>query len=201
MILPPGWSVENHRASEVGGDFEVFTRKVLMDACAAAHAPYELVTGDFSMTQERMVRFFYKATYEQTISARRQMLVSQAAAPIFRRFVEEAVMFGAWTPPDGETWEDHAEPEWAHQPMPYPNIIQEYNAKAIAVKNGLQSLSGAIREFGRDPDEVAEEMRADLERFAGLPIEMILAQAVPAPAPQNPNGDTYPPQEEQGPTQ
>lgn len=201
MVLPPGWTVENHRASEVGGDFEVFTRKVLMDACAAAHAPYELVTGDFSLTQERMLRFFYKTTYEQTVAARREMLISQAAAPIFRRFVQEAVAFGAWTPPAGENWEDHAEPEWAGMPMPYPNILQEYNAKAIAIKEGMQSLSGAIREFGRDPDEVAQEMRDDLVRFEGLPVSMILAKVAPTPAPENPNGDTYPPQQDQEPTQ
>lgn len=196
MILPPGWSVENHRASEVGGDFEVFTRKVLMEACAAAHAPYELVTGDFSMTQERMVRFFYKTTYEQTVAARREMLISQAAAPIFFQFVKHAVEAGIWTPPAGEAWEDHAEPEWSGMPMPYPNIIQEYNAKAIAVKEGLQSLSGAIREFGRDPDEVAREMREDLAKFAGLPVSMIIAAA----ARTNQTGDTYPPQDEQGPS-
>ncbi len=201
MILPPGWSVENHRASEVGGDFEVFTRKVLMEACAAAHAPYELVTGDFSLTQERMLRFFYKTTYEQTVAARREMLISQAAAPIFRRFVQEAFLYGAWTPPAGETWEDHAEPEWAGMPMPYPNILQEYNAKAVAIKEGMQSLSGAIREFGRDPDEVAQEMRDDLVRFEGLPVSMILAKLAPTAVPQNPNGDTYPPQQDQEPTQ
>ena len=193
IAAPPGWSVEGFRANEVGGDFQIFIRQVLLEACAAAHAPYELVTGDFSLTQERMVRFFYKTTYEQTVHARREMLISQAAGPIFRRFVQEAVASGAWTPPPGELWEDHAEPEWSGTPMPYPNIIQEYNAARIGIETGIKSLSGAIREFGRDPDEVAQEMREDLERFAGLPVKMILDAAARTSAAQ----DTYPPQQDQ----
>lgn len=172
--LPPGWSFEGFRAHEVGGDFEVFVRNVVREACNAAHAPYELVTGDFSQTQERMVRFQYKAVYEQTVHARRQMLINQFASPVFKRFVQEAYNAGLWTPPSGETWQDHAYPEWQGQPMPYPNPLQEANTNRVLLEAGAKSLSEWAMERGKDPDELAQELRDDLERFKGLPISFIL---------------------------
>lgn len=180
FITPPGWEVVLHQAHEVGGDFAVFVRNVVMEACAAAYAPYELVTGDYSQTQERMVRFHYKAIYEQVVNARREMLISQFARPIFARFVKAAVESGRWTPPEGETWQEHAYPEWHGQPMPYPNPVQEANAKRILIDAGLESRSGAMRDLGKDPDQVAQEMREDKERFAGLPVGEGLKDATDA---------------------
>ncbi len=177
VTVPPGWQIETPRAHEVGGDFQVFVRQTLMEACAAAHAPYELVTGDFSQTPERVLRYYNKTVYEPVLAARRAMLEDSFCGPIAYRFVQEAFNAGLWTPPAGETWEDHAEPEWAWTPIPHPNPAQEIGAMRQAIATGVQSISGAIRELGRDPDEVAREMREDLERFDGLPIEAVMKAA------------------------
>tara|TARA_R110002049_G_scaffold96704_3_gene236364 strand:- start:2162 stop:3676 length:1515 start_codon:yes stop_codon:yes gene_type:complete len=189
ITLPPGWDIVIPPAHEVGGDFSVFIRQTIMEACMAAHAPYELVTGDFSQTAERALRYYNKAIYEPVLQARRDMVESQFMNPVFREFVKAAVESGKWTPPAGETWEDHAEIEWAWQPIPHLQPLQEINAKVAAAKNGMKSISGAIRELGFDPDEVAQELREDMERFKGLPVDMWLnAQSAMAARADKENG-------------
>ncbi len=186
VTVPPGWKIETPRPHEVGGDFSVFVRQVISEACMAAHAPYELVTGDFSQTAERALRYYNKAIYEPVLQARREMVESQFMNPVFRKFVQAAVESGKWTPPAGESWEDHADIEWSWQPIPHLQPLQEINAKIAAAKNGMKSISGAIRELGYDPDEVAQELREDMERFKGLPVDMWLnAQAAAAKKSEN----------------
>lgn len=190
VTVPPGWEVLIPPAHEVGGDFSVFVRQTIMEACMAAHAPYELVTGDFSQTAERALRYYNKAIYEPVLQARREMVESQFMNPVFREFVKAAVKSGKWTPPTGESWEDYADIEWSWQPIPHLQPLQEINAKIAAAKNGMKSISGAIRELGYDPDEVAQELREDMERFKGLPVDMWLnAQAAAAAQSAKENGN------------
>ncbi|RDC68491.1 phage portal protein [Rhodovulum sp. 12E13] len=184
ITIPPGWEIETPRPHEVGSDFSSYIRQVVMEACMAAHAPYELVTGDFSQTAERALRYYNKAIYEPVLTARRQMVEHRFIKPIFREFVRRAYVAGLWTPPDGETWQDYAEVEWSWQPIPHLQPAQEMNAKTAAIKSNLQSFSGAIRELGRDPDEVAQELREDMERFDGLSVEAWM-KAQSATPPEN----------------
>lgn len=64
-----------------------------------------------------------------------------------------------------------ARPEWQGRRWPWVDPEKDAKANKINVDNAFVSRSQIIREQGKDPQEVAEEMRQDLETFDGLTVE------------------------------
>ncbi len=62
----------------------------------------------------------------------------------------------------------------------------EINANVTAIRAGLTSLSQVIREQGRDPDQVAQELADDYERFkvSGIPSNLLALFFGLLPAPE-----------------
>lgn len=61
-----------------------------------------------------------------------------------------------------------ARPHWQGRRWPWIDPVKDAQANVINVNNGFDTRSNVIRESGKDPQEVAEELEQDSETFDGL---------------------------------
>jgi capsid protein len=92
------------------------------------------------------------------------MFVPQTLDRVWEWFVEAAVVSGVARGFEG------ASCEWVAPRIPMLDVEKETDALATEVRSGVISLSGAIRETGRDPDVVLEEIAADAAKVDALGI-------------------------------
>ena len=153
--MSPGYELKTTNPAQVGGDFEPFVRAQMRRICAAIGVPYCLASGDMTGISDRVLRV-QLMEFRRLVRKWRGMLVSKLCRPVWRRFVDDAVLSGAWSPPAGTTVEDWYGVEWIGEPMGHLHPLQEVQAIILAMKAGLKPPQVAIREWGGDPDQVLE---------------------------------------------
>lgn len=150
-------------------------KRSLLSISAGLGITYESLTNDYSnvnFSSGRMGRLEMQANIDVW---RRHMMIPRLCSTTWRWFIEGALLTGAikegrhalWTPPRREMLDP----------------VKETMAKRAQVRAGFKSWSEAIREEGRDPDEVLEEIASDYHKMKekGVPLEAF-AGTLPTPS-------------------
>lgn len=155
-------------APQPSSDYNGYTGAQLHAIAAGAGVTYEQMTGDLSQVNYSSIRAGLLDFRRQVESFQWLTLVPMLLAPVWRAFAETARQSGAlrktveaaqWTMP---RW------EWV-------DPLKEVTASREEMAGGLATWSEKIRSRGFDPESVALEMAADIERFRriGLNDELI----------------------------
>lgn len=99
--------------------------------------------------------------------------------PVREWWVDAAVIAGHVSTAEAD---DVKRVEWQPHGWPYIHPVQDPEGKALEVKNGFRSQSSVISERGDDPESVAEERAADMEREKDLGLWVDPNPAKPASA-------------------
>jgi len=170
LPLPPGYKANASAPQEVGGQFDVFTKRQMQRICSAVSVPYELVSEDTSDTNERMLRVKLLQFY-RNVKQWRGMLISRFCRPAFKAFLEALEASGKWSPAPGKTIDDYVRAvSWVGEPTIHIYPKQEIETDILAIANVLKSPSQVIIERGGDPDTVFEQWAADMEKMRDLGI-------------------------------
>lgn len=167
--------------------------KVTLRQCAAGYGvPYEALTGDLSglsFSGGRLGRLDFRGSVEEW---QQLGFIPQFCGPVWEWFIAAAVNFT-------DTVREPIGVEWTCPPARMIEPSREVAAQIAAVKGGLKSLSDAIREQGRNPDRVLEELAkdADFAKALGLTLTTIGSEA-PETAPDG-GGGTSPSSSDQDP--
>lgn len=125
--------------------------------------PYELLTGDLKGVNFSSGRLGWRQFYRNIDVWRWQMMVPMGLNPLWVWFIQAATLVGVtraseyyadWTPPARE----------------YIDPTAESQATINEVRGGLKSLPEAIREQGRDPDQVLAETKEFNEKMDKMGI-------------------------------
>ncbi|USI71623.1 phage portal protein [Sphingomonas morindae] len=157
--VAPGTDIKFASPPGVDG-YEPYSRVSLQAISAGLGMPYEILTGDVSKVSfisGRLSRLDFKVAVE---TIQWTILIPQLCEPVGRWFLEAAALQGVdvdgasfvWTPP--------------RFPMMSPET--EIPAVRDAIRSGQQTISGAARERGQDPDVFLEEWAADAKRLDDL---------------------------------
>ncbi|MBR2819833.1 MAG: phage portal protein [Reyranella sp.] len=161
QMLEPGEEVKFSAPADVGGSYEPFQYRNIVQICAGAGLPYAGVTGD-------VLRANYSNTRSAMIESQRRMeqlqhgvLIFQLCRPVAHWWFESDLLAGRIEAPgyldDPSPWRDitHIPPrvEWVD---PY----KDRNAELLAVRSGFVPLSRVIESSGFDTDEVLDEIAA-----------------------------------------
>lgn len=152
-FLPPGKQITFPNPPQVTGYGE-FARITLQAVAAGYGVTYELLTNDLSrvnFSSGRMGWIEFNRNIEQW---RWQMLIPRLCNPVFRWFLEAAALAGY-------KGTDEAMAEWTPPAREMIDPGSEISATVTAIRAGLKTLSGAIREQGYDPEEFIQEMIED----------------------------------------
>lgn len=157
--LPPGTDVKFADPPGVDG-YEPYSRVSLQTIAAGLGLPYEALSGDLShvsFISGRLGRLDFKQAIE---TWQWSILIPQLCEPIGKWFLEALDLAGVdingvtvrWTPPR------------------FPMMSPETEIPAIrdAIRSGQQTISGAARERGEDPELFLEELAADFKRLDEL---------------------------------
>ena len=179
QMLDDGEDITFSSPADVGGSYEAFQYRTLLQVSAALGMPYANVTAD-------MLKANYSNTRAALLEFRRRVeafqhavMVFQFCRPVWRRWIDLAGLSGA-TPaaagdqPIGADW---LPPRWD-----WVDPMKDIRAEVEAIDAGLKSRSQAIAERGYDAEQVDAEIAADHAREQRLGIGF----ARPAPVPAGP---------------
>ncbi|MCP5197663.1 MAG: phage portal protein [Gammaproteobacteria bacterium] len=148
-----------------------FFRTQLRGMAAAWGVPYELMTGDYGGTNDRIMRVILNAFYRR-LEIRQDRLVSQVLQPIWCWWLDAAVDFGVIrlsgyrvTDEARRAWQQC---EWRAFDWSYVNPLQEVQTKVLKIKNGLSSQSAEIAATGWDAEDVDQDNANDQRRHQRL---------------------------------
>ena len=159
--LPPGKDIKLAVPPSKEG-YKEYVVSVLHELASSIGVTYEVLTGDLSEVNFSSARMGFLEFNRNIDTWRWQILMPQFLWPVTSWFKQGADLIGVpsdgfqtiWTPPKRE--------------MVDPT--KEVPALRDAVRGGFTTLSDAIRQGGRDPDEHFKEYKADIERLDKLGI-------------------------------
>lgn len=167
-ILPVGYDVSFSNPADVGANFHTFMKQMLMQISMGLNILYEQLSGDYSGTNDRLIRVamleFKRIceTYQQNI------LEHQFCRPVFERWFDLAVLSGALIIPAGVDDEDARLTRWIPAPWPYMNPVQDTQTQVNQARAGLIPRSELLLAQGDIPEEIDDEIKEERKRAADL---------------------------------
>jgi lambda family phage portal protein len=185
QVLLPGEDVKFSTPADVGGGYEAFQYRTLLNIAASVGLPYHLVTGDvrqanYSSLRAELVEFRRRASQLQ-----HGVIAFQLCRPVWRRWLEAAVLAGELEPGDlaGALAVQWIPPRWD-----WVDPLKDIQAQLLAIEAGLLSRRKAVEATGYDIEELDRENAADRDRAEALglayrasPGETQGARATPNP--------------------
>ena len=171
QVLEDGENITFSSPSDVGGNYESFQYRTLLQVASGLGIPYANVTSD-------MVKANYSNTRAALLEFRRRIeavqhsvMVYQMCRPVWIRWMDAAVMCGALNIADYEERRaDCLDCEWLPPRWDWVDPLKDINAEVAAINAGLKSRTQAISERGYDAAEVDAQIAEDMRRQRELGI-------------------------------
>lgn len=148
-----------------------FIRTHLRAIAAGMGVPYELMTGDYEGTNDRIMRVILNTFYRRLEMAQ-DLMVSQVLQPIWAAFLDAAVLSNALNIPgyfdNRRRWQRC---EWRAHAWSYVNPLQEAETQKLLVDEGFESRSAIVASRGWDVEDVDQQQYADKKREKSLGLE------------------------------
>jgi len=160
---------QNERVDLYGGDggnagVIDFVRTQLRSIAAGMGVPYELMTGDYEGTNDRIMRVILNTFYRR-LEMMQDLLAMQVLQPIWAAFLDAVVLSGAINIPGyfdaRKRWQRC---EWRAHAWSYVNPLQEAQTQKILVDEGFESRSAIVAARGWDVEEVDRQNHEDMLR-------------------------------------
>jgi lambda family phage portal protein len=172
QLLLPGEDIKFSDPADVGGSYEAFQYRTLLACCSAMGVPYTNVTGDLRQAN-------YSSLREGKLEFRRRMeqfqhnvMIFQMCRPVWRRWMEDAVLSGALGINDFATMPGRYFPaKWIPPKWDWVDPLKDRKAEIEAINAGLKSRSDVIESEGFDAEEVDRRIAADQAREEALGLK------------------------------
>lgn len=168
--LKPGQKVTMNGPSTTSGIGE-YTKTIKQGVAAGYGITYEMLTMDYSnvnFSSGRMAKIDVTGTFR---NLQYNMLVPQMCVPVWGWFMDSAIMAGLMP-----TRLQCNCMDWTAPRVQQLDPVKETSARVLQIQSGLTTLSECLREDGRDPDDVFEELASDKEKCekAGITLSTII---------------------------
>jgi lambda family phage portal protein len=167
----PGEDIKLFDGDSTGGGYADFVRQQLLGIGAGQDVPYEFISGDFSELNDRTLRVVLAEYHRSVEQDRWQLTIPQVCYPIWKDFVDMAILSGALPEPLGIPPEDYQKVACHPEGWPYLHAMQDAEADVIRIKNGLTSRKRTAAELGEDIREIDEENAEDKARAESLGLK------------------------------
>lgn len=177
QILGPGEDITFSTPADVGGQYEAFQYRTLLQISAALGIPYSVLTND-------MVKANYSNTRAALLEFRRRIeafqysvLVYQFCRPIFARWIATAALSGAIELPNWRARRrEYQSAEWLTPKWEWVDPLKDARAEIEQIQAGLKSRAQAVAERGMDVEELDAEIAQDRARERELGLDFGQAQ-------------------------
>ncbi len=171
QFLDDGEDITFSQPSDVGGNYEAFQYRTLLQVSAALGLPYANLTAD-------MLKANYSNTRAALLEFRRRVeafqhsvLVYQLCRPVWARWMDLAVLSGALDIPDyAQNRREYLDASWLPPRWDWVDPMKDIKAEIMAIDAKLKSRTQAVAERGYDAAQVDQEIAEDHEREERLGI-------------------------------
>ncbi|SFL93032.1 phage portal protein [Nitrosomonas communis] len=169
QILEPGEDIKFSQPADVGSSYSEFMRQQFRAVAAAMGITYEMLTGDLTQVNYSSIRAGLLEFRRRCEAIQHSVIVHQLCRPVFRVWMEQAVLAGALILPSYATRRRaYQSVKWIPQGWQWVDPLKETEAMKSAIRSGLMSRSEAISANGYDAEDVDREIAADNERADSL---------------------------------
>lgn len=165
QFLEPGEDVKFSQPADVGASYSEFLRMQFRAVAAAMGITYEMLTGDLTQVNYSSIRAGLLEFRRRCEAIQHGVIVHQLCRPIWKAWLEQAVLEGALTLPGFATRRrEYLAAKWIPQGWQWVDPKKEFDAMLTAIRAGLMSRSEAISGFGYDAEDIDREIAADNRR-------------------------------------
>ncbi|KAF0115591.1 MAG: bacteriophage capsid protein [Rhodospirillaceae bacterium] len=179
--LEPGEEIHPSAPADVGGSYEAFQYRTLLQIAAALGVPYAHLSSDMlkaNYSNSRMALLEYR---RRVGAWQHSVMVYQMCRVVWRRWMDAAVLSGALSIPEYESRRDECLAcDWLPPRWEWVDPLKDAKAEIEQINAGLKSRSQAIAERGYDAETVDAEIAADKAREQRLGLQF---GATPSQAP------------------
>lgn len=199
MVVPtlfPGEELGFHTAARPNTAFAEFERACLRNIAAGLGMTYEQLTMDWSQVNYSSARAAIQEVWK-TLLAMRQDFANDFATPIFALWLEEEIMTGRITLPNGAPdfytgKAAYCNVEWIGAGRGYVDPEKEAKAANMRLKTGLSTLEDECAQQGKDWREVIDQRKKEEDYMRERGMQLPDWASVPGNSAVNPDmqGDT-----------
>jgi len=167
--LLPGEDVKLTEPGDVGGMYTEFMRVQLRAIAAGLGVTYEQLTGDLERVNYSSIRAGLLEFRRRCEQFQHQVMVFQFCRPVWRAWVEAAVVAGEIDAFDfAKNRNQYLDVEWRPPSWDWVDPLKDMNAEVVAVRAGFKPRSAVINEMGYDEEVVDRQVAADNARADAL---------------------------------
>lgn len=166
QVLLPGEDVTFSSPADVGATYETFMRVQLRSIAAGMGITYEQLTGDLTGVNYSSIRAGLLEFRRRCDQIQHQVLVFQMCRPIWRAWINAAVLAGILPVGDG-----NYDVKWIPPGFAWVDPLKDIKAQIMAVRAGFKSRAEVVSEQGYDAEEIDREIAADNARADELGLE------------------------------
>ena len=170
QVLADGEDVEMCEPADVGANFEPFVREAKRSVAAAVGLLYEELSGDYSQMDDRTLRAALNGFRRSVERWQHHLVVYQFCRPIWRRWIDLALLSGALKLPAGMTRQQAYAVEWVPQAWSYIHPVQDVEGKMKEVQAGFSTRTRVVARAGYDVEQIDAENAADNQRADDLKL-------------------------------
>lgn len=163
-ILPAGRDITFANPPTVSGDYPSYCTQTLRGIAVGSGVPYEVLTSDYSQVNFSSARMSWLEFQRELQEWQQDIFTHNMLPRVWAWFTEYAAILGFDT--------DNAKVIWTPQRREMIDPTKEIKAARDEVRSGFNSLSNAIREQGRDPDDVFSQIEQDNARLDQTGIKL-----------------------------
>ncbi|NEU15130.1 phage portal protein, partial [Methylobacterium sp. BTF04] len=168
QVLADGEDVIFSDPKDVGPNFDMFVRQSLRGVSVAAGVLYEELSGDYTGGNDRTLRAALNSFRRSVEMWQHHLVVFQVCRPVWRRWIDLALLSGALRLPDGMTRQQAYAVNWIPPSWPYIHPVQDVEGKLLEIQGGLSTRTRKVAENGYDSEVVDAEQKADNDRADNL---------------------------------
>jgi len=180
--LREGEDVKFSDPADVGGGYEPFQYRTLLQLSAALGVPYAELSADLNRTTYASSRAGLLAFRAEVEAFQHAVLVYQFLRPVYRRWLPLAVLAGAVPMSATQFLADRTATlrfKAIVPRAPWVDPLKDRQAAALAVANGYISRDDVIEAEGYDPEETDIRIKASQERAEALGLTFTPTTTVP----------------------
>lgn len=188
--LPEGAELAEWNPQYPSGEFAVFNKAMLRGACTGWGVAYNGLSNDLEGVNFSSIRDG-KMDERENWKELQQWLIEKLCTVVFRDWLKIALLSGkvigkAGKPLPAGKLPVYQKVHWQGKRWAWIDPKSDATAKTTEIRAGLTSPSQVIREQGRDPETVFQEIAEDIElmKSAGIPEDFVSVIFGILPAPE-----------------
>jgi lambda family phage portal protein len=160
--LAPGEQIDFSDPPDAAATHVDFVKSHLRAAGAAVGVPYEVFSGDWGATNDRLARVVLNQYRRRVLRFVWSTFVPQFLQPVYRAWLSHTLSLIT------TSFVDATRVSWSLHAWPYVHPVQDVASVQAAIRAGLTSRAAAVGETGESAEQIDVEQAEDNARADGL---------------------------------